>query len=310
MKTEVGEVALQYGHVVREALASAGGDQLARLAAAEPGQRDLVAGTLGDTGAWDLDPRSGPEELEAAAACRVTGWWAAPYLVAERLSRPHDLDVDVLLGVSDACTAAAVGCLDLRLAAFDLDGSRAVATPRPIDSPQRYSAFVTELELLPLDVTGPVDAALCLVLGCWTLLGMLDRAMSLTKDHVLAREHFGMTLASFQAEQFQITDAEVERAGAEELAKYALWSVQTGRDDVLEDALALRLATLEAADVVFRIAHQMHGAIGFCDETMLSWVSRYSRPLRRLPLAMSATRYLLTRRLGRQGLTELFNGAQ
>jgi hypothetical protein len=63
VKTELGEVALQYGHVVREALASAGGDQLARLADVEPGQRELAAGALGDTGAWDLDPRSGPEEL-------------------------------------------------------------------------------------------------------------------------------------------------------------------------------------------------------------------------------------------------------
>ena len=63
MRAELGEVALQFGYVVREALASAGGDQLARLAAAEPGQRELAAGTLGDTGASDLDPRSGPEEL-------------------------------------------------------------------------------------------------------------------------------------------------------------------------------------------------------------------------------------------------------
>lgn len=63
MKTEPGEPALQYGHVVREALVAAGDNQLARLAAAEPGQRELVAGALGDTGASDLDPRSGPEEL-------------------------------------------------------------------------------------------------------------------------------------------------------------------------------------------------------------------------------------------------------
>lgn len=54
----------------------------------------------------------------------------------------------------------------------------------------------------------------------------------------------------------------------------------------------------------------MHGAIGFCDETTLSWVSRHSQPLRRLPLGLSATRYRLTRRVGRQGLTRLLKGAQ
>ena len=84
--------------------------------------------------------------------------------------------------------------------------------------------------------------------------------------------------------QFQLTDAEVERVGLEELAKYALWSVETRRPEALDDALALRAAALEAADVVFRVAHQLHGAIGFCDETTLSWVSRVSVPIRRLAL--------------------------
>ena len=81
----------------------------------------------------------------------------------------------------------------------------------------------------------------------------------------------------------------------------------TQRSEVLDDALALRVAALEAAEIVFRVAHQLHGAIGFCDETALSWVSRASIPLRRLPLGLSATRAELTRRIGRRGLTGLFS---
>ena len=50
---------------------------------------------------------------------------------------------------------------------------------------------------------------------------------------------------------------------------------------------------------MFRITHQLHGAIGFCDETALSWLSRASQPLRRLPLGPSATRAALTDHLGR-----------
>jgi alkylation response protein AidB-like acyl-CoA dehydrogenase len=138
---------------------------------------------------------------------------------------------------------------------------------------------------------------------------MLDRAIDLTRSHVLVREQFGQPLAAYQGVQFQLTDAEVERCGVEVLAKYALWSVQAGSDDALDDALALRLAVIEAAETVFRVAHQLHGAIGFCDETTLSWVSRYSQPLRRLPLGLSATREALTCRLGRRGLTGLFQGA-
>jgi alkylation response protein AidB-like acyl-CoA dehydrogenase len=98
----------------------------------------------------------------------------------------------------------------------------------------------------------------------------------------------------------------VERSGLDILAKYALWSIATGRPEALNDALALRMSALEAAEVVFRVCHQLHGAVGFCDETTLSWLSRYSQPLRRLPLGLSATRDQLTRRAGRAGLTGLY----
>ena len=66
------------------------------------------------------------------------------------------------------------------------------------------------------------------------------------------------------------------------------------------------MAAIEAADVVFRVCHQLHGAVGFCDETTLSWLSRYSQPLRRLPFGLSATRDHLERTAGRRGLTGLF----
>jgi hypothetical protein len=154
---------------------------------------------------------------------------------------------------------------------------------------------------------GELDA-LGLVLPCWTLLGLLDRAIDLTLEHVMARQQFGQPLSQFQGVQFQLTDAEVERSGLDVLAKYALWSIQAALPEAADDALALRMAALEAAEIVFRVAHQLHGAIGFCDELPLSWLSRYSQPLRRLPLGLSATRAALTGRLGRHGLTGVFSG--
>jgi alkylation response protein AidB-like acyl-CoA dehydrogenase len=136
---------------------------------------------------------------------------------------------------------------------------------------------------------------------------MMDRALDLTRAHVLAREQFGQPLATFQGVQFQLTDAEVERAGTDVLARYALWSIQSHRPEAGDDALALRVAALEAADVVFRVAHQLHGALGFCDEAPLSWLSRGSQEIRRRPFGLSMTRTLLTQRIGRTGLTGLFN---
>ncbi|UGQ14047.1 hypothetical protein LO772_10840 [Yinghuangia sp. ASG 101] len=312
MNIDLSPEAIEYGRQASRALKAAGGDRLVQLAEQDPkGREGLAAPVFAELGAWDLDARGSADESEAAAAlCRSAGYWAVPYPVAERLARPADLDTDGLVVVSDTGPAGAVAGLELRWTAVTLDGRRSAATALPSDASPRTSAFVTGLDLRPLDDDGARDVALGLVLPCWTLLGMLDRALELTCAHVLVREQFGKPLARLQGLQFQLTDAEVERGGLEMLAKYALWSVQTGRDDALKDALALRLAAIEAADVVFRVSHQLHGAVGFCDESTLSWLSRYSQPLRRLPHGLSATRDQMTRRIGRRGLTGLFGDAR
>jgi len=312
MNTELSEEATQYGLTAQKVLESAGGDRLAELAEAEPEQRsDLVGPVLGELGAWDLDPRAGADEAEAAAAlCRSAGYWAVAYPVAERLSRPHDVVSDGLLVVDPDVPAAPVAGLPLRWVAVDLEGHRSVAVPRTTTLNPRKDAFVAGLDLQPLGEAGSLDVSLGLVLPCWTLLGMLDRALELTRAYILERQQFGQPLATFQGVQFQLTDGEVERVGLEELAKYALWSIESRDPMALHDALALRVAALQASEIVFRVAHQLHGAIGFCDETPLSWVSRASVPLRRLPFGLSASRALLTRKIGRHGLTGLFNAAR
>jgi hypothetical protein len=311
MKIELSSEAREFGAAARKAFESAGGDQLVQQAETDPGSRAEPAATvLAGLGAWELDPRGGQDELEAAAAlCRSAGWWALAYPVAERLCRPRDLDADGMLVVSQHNPSAAVDGLGLNWAAVTLAGQRSRATSRANASGPRKSAFVAPLDLEPLDDVAAGEVALGMVLPCWTLLGMMDRALALTRTYVREREQFGQSLSAFQGVQFQLTDAEVERAGAEELALYALWSLEDGRAEALEDALGLRLAAIEAAEIVFRVAHQLHGAMGFCDETTLSWVSRYSQPLRRLPLNLTETRDELTRLLGNRSLTGLFSGA-
>ncbi|WP_406327641.1 acyl-CoA dehydrogenase family protein [Streptomyces sp. NBC_00203] len=312
MNIELSREATEYGRHVLGALEAAGGDRLVQLAEEEPGRREkLVAPVLAELGAWELDPRGSADELEAAAAlCRAAGYRGVAYPVAERLSRPVDLDADGLLVVSDTAPAGAVADLDLRWVAVTLSGERSRAVAVPHSSPPRHTAFVADLDLTRIDGDAVADAALGLVLPCWTLLGMLDRAIDLTRAHVLVRTQFGRPLSAFQGVQFQLTDAEVERAGLDMLARYALWSLTADPADALTDALALRLAALEAAQTVFRVAHQLQGATGFCDEAFLSWLSRYSQPLRRLPLGLSATRDQLARRVDRRGLIGLFRGAE
>lgn len=304
MNLELSDGAEEYGRQALRAFETAGGDELVMRADADPAAREeLVAPILHELSAFDLKPRDDAEELEAAAAlCRSAGYWALPYPVAECLSVPADLDVDGQIVVADHAPVGAVAGLAKRWAAVTLDGVRSTVVGQSAGSP----GLVADLELAGLDTDGAGDVALGLVLPCWTLLGMLDRALDLTIAHVRLREQFGQPLAAFQGVQFQLTDAEVERSGADMLAKYALWSIATWRPEAIDDALALRTAAIEAAEVVFRVCHQLHGAVGFCDETPLSWLSRYSQPLRRLPWGLSATRGLLARRVGRAGLTGLY----
>ena len=306
MILELSADAQEYGRQALKAFEVAGGDQLLSQADAQPDARAaLITPVLDGLGVFELEPRTDADSLEAAAAvCRSAGYWALPYPVAERLSRSGDLDADGLVVIDPAAPEAALHGLENRWAAVTVDGARSAVAAIGAAGP----SFSAALELDAVDGAGIDDVALALVLPSWTLLGMLDRAIDLTVAHVTLRKQFGQTLSSFQGVQFQLTDAEVERSGVDVVAKYALWSLGVhAPDEAINDALALRLAAIEAAEVVFRVCHQLHGAVGFCDETTLSWLSRYSQPLRRLPFGVSKTRDTLTARLGRRGLTGLFS---
>jgi hypothetical protein len=310
VRTELAEEAQQFGAVVRAAIESAGGDRLVEQVERHPAERDTVLdGVLGDLGVWDLDIRSSADELEAAAAvCRAVGSWSEPAAVAARLLRPADGSADAVAVITAPRPQAPMQMSALRWDGIDLEGARYSLSARPTDADVRSTGFVVEVDNHPRGHAPPGELTRALVLPVWTLLGMFDRAVELTAAYVRDREQFGRPLAAFQSVQFQLTEAEVERVGVDELAKYTLWSVATGRPEALVDALALRVAALEAAETIFAICHQLHGAIGFCDETTISWLSRASQPLRRQPLTRSGTLHELVRRMGRSGLVGLYPG--
>ena len=96
MITELCAEATEYGAQALRAFEAAGGDALVQRAEADPAARAaLTDGVLAELGAWELEPRGDADSLEAAAAlCRSAGYWALPYPVAERLSRPADAAAD------------------------------------------------------------------------------------------------------------------------------------------------------------------------------------------------------------------------
>ena len=79
---------------------------------------------------------------------------------------------------------------------------------------------------------------------------------------------------------FQLTDAEAERSGVDVLAKHALWSWMSTTPWRYDWPPSGPL-------VVFRVCHQLHGAVGFCDRDHTVWLSRQPAASR-LPLSCRA----------------------
>ena len=305
MILDLSEDAKEYGRQALRAFEAAGGDQLVQQAEAKPDTRDALVGpVLNELGAWELDPRTDADGLEAAAAlCRSAGYWALPHPVAERLARPVDLDVDGLIVVADNQPAGAIGGVESRWTAVTLDGVRSAVVGRGVD---RSGSSSPRSNCRRPTATGRVTShsgSCCRAGRC--------SACSIVPSSSPSRMSACASSSGSRCRRSRVSSSssptpKSNAVGLEILAKYALWSIGTGKPEAIEDALALRMSAIEAAEVVFRVCHQLHGAVGFCDETTLSWLSRYSQPLRRLPLGLSATRDLLTRRVGGGGLTGLY----
>lgn len=301
MNTAIAEDALTFESVIVDALAASGGFQHVMSAERDRDQRHKLAELLGTLGVWDIDPIADRVQLEAAAlACRAAGRFALPYPVAGRLAA-HGLDGASAVAVVNG-SLPRIGHADLDLDWYATDLGERIApviAVRPAVGGV-LGKFVHPVELGPWR-RNVLVAPLALTLQIWTLLGMLQEALSLTCAHVRDRHQFGQPLAAFQAVSFALTDVSVATQGLEELAKFTLWSVARGLPGALTDALALRAVALEAADTTFRVAHQLHGATGFCDETSLSWLSRYSQMFRRTPFGRSQTEYLLAESIHNTG---------
>jgi Acyl-CoA dehydrogenase, C-terminal domain len=307
MNLELPEVAIEFGGSAERAIAHAGGVDLARRAEAEPEIRaEVVTPLLERLGALDL---AVTDDVDTALAggelCRVAGRCALPYPVTAVLAagagQPPAAVVDPALPRADHG--------DLfgrwRLATL-VDGS--VWEGRPTGRP-----LGTELGPFVVDmVTGPgdgraVDVPMLLTLAAWQTLGTLERALELAVDHVNTRQQFGRPLARFQAVQFQIADATVAVQSLRGLAHFTMWRLWVAPLDRLADALALRAHALESAHSVLRTCHQLHGAIGFCDEHDLSILSRHAQPLLRLSAGLEATTERLMALIDDTGFDSLFD---
>ena len=98
------------------------------------------------------------------------------------------------------------------------------------------------------------------------LVGLGQRMLDLTVDHVKAREQFGVPIGSFQAVKHHLADALMELSFARPAVHRAAWSLATGAPSAERDVSMAKAMASDAASVVGRQALQCHGAIGYTVE--------------------------------------------
>jgi acyl-CoA dehydrogenase len=308
MNLELPETAIDFGAAAERAFTDAGGVDLARRAEAQPDVRtEVVVPLLDLLGARDLRVA---DDLDAALAggelCRVAGRCALPYPVIAILASATQDRLPAAL-VDPVLPRADHGDLFPRWRLATIDGDVREGRPEGPPLGTELGPFVVDMATSTTERPEPVDVPLLLTLTAWQILGTLERAVELAVEHVNTRHQFGGPLARFQAVQFQIADATVAVQSLRELAHFTLWRLCAAPLDRLVDALALRAQALESAHAVLRTCHQLHGAIGFCDEHDLSIISRHAQPLLRLSAGLEATTERLMAAIDHTGFDSLFD---
>lgn len=285
MNLELPDAAERFGQEASRALGARGGIAIARQAFVDPQVPALGVGPLlEELGIGELRQAGDVESLMAAVElCRAAGAVALPYPVAARLAG-EDVPVAV---VDRAHPQADHATVFDRWLVIDQDGASASAQPGGRSLGSRLGFFVAELVPDAWTTTGTAEsaksAALFLTFQSAVALGVCQEAFRLTVDHARQRRQFGKPLARFQSVRFRLAEASTELAGLEELTRYTAVQVAQREGAAVVDVLGLRLQMITVSRRLMRTAHQLHGAMGFCDEYDLSVFSRYLQPLTRLP---------------------------
>ncbi|ROO88022.1 acyl-CoA dehydrogenase [Actinocorallia herbida] len=102
--------------------------------------------------------------------------------------------------------------------------------------------------------------------------GAARRVLALTLRHAAEREQFGRPLSRFQAVQQQVAELAAESAaiGAAADAAVEVCAAEGSASALAGTAVAAaKVQAARGSGVIARIAHQVHGAIGFTDEHVL-----------------------------------------
>ncbi|WP_448616122.1 acyl-CoA dehydrogenase family protein [Modestobacter sp. URMC 112] len=125
-------------------------------------------------------------------------------------------------------------------------------------------------------LTGPQAEQLrarCALARAVQLSAALDQVLAWTVQYAGERHQFGRPLGKFQAIQMELAEMAGEVTAVTALVDAAVQAVDRGESLVLA-AAAAKVRAGAAVEVVARLAHQVHGAIGFTQEHKLHHLTR------------------------------------
>jgi acyl-CoA dehydrogenase len=105
------------------------------------------------------------------------------------------------------------------------------------------------------------------------LAAALEQVLAWTVQYAGERHQFGRPLGRFQAVQMELAEMAGEVTAVTALVDAAVQTLDRGEDVVLA-AAAAKVRAGAAVEVVARLAHQVHGAIGFTQEHRLHHLTR------------------------------------
>ena len=108
------------------------------------------------------------------------------------------------------------------------------------------------------------------------MAGACQRVAELSVQYVMEREQFGKPIGKFQILQHYLAEMAGEAAAAEAAADNAIDVIASGaeRSEITDAVAAAKAYAGRSVGIINRLAHQIHGAIGYTDEHRLQYWTR------------------------------------
>lgn len=239
-----------------EHLLVAGPALLAADLAAPPIEEPVTVAVAEQVTTAASDDGDGPGRFTLTGTATDVAWAGVARHVVVLAAPPAGLD-GAFLGVVDAAELTATDAVNLAgeprgtLALDAVPATGAVLTATQADEVRARYALARAVQLA----------------------SALEQVLAWTVQYAGERQQFGRALGKFQAIQMELAEMAGEVTAATALADAAVQAFERGENVVLA-AAAAKVRAGAAVEVVARLAHQVHGAIGFTQEHKLHHLTR------------------------------------